>query len=161
MDTRLKRSTAFHPQTDGQTKVVNRTMVHLLRGYNSKHPKTWDESLPYLQFPFNRGIHGSTLKSPFEQQYKAHHDKHRVPCNFKEGDLVWLHLGKERLTGVGKKLKPIHYGPFKIIKQIGDNAFQLELPPYMHMYSVINAENLKLFEPSLLADPDEDTPSIS
>ncbi|KAI5335212.1 hypothetical protein L3X38_025345 [Prunus dulcis] len=66
MDTKFKRSTVFHPQTDGQTKVVNRTMVHLLRGYNSKHPKTWDESLPYLQFPFNRGIHGSTLKSPLE-----------------------------------------------------------------------------------------------
>ena len=92
-----------------------------------------------------------------QQRYKARHDKHRVPCNFKEGDLVWLHLGKERLTGEGKKLKPIRYGPFKIIKQIGDNAFQLELPPYMHMYSVINAENLKLFEPSLLDDdPDED-----
>ncbi|CAL2244419.1 unnamed protein product [Prunus armeniaca] len=93
-----------------------------------------------------------------QQRYKARHDKHRVPCNFKEGDLVWLHLGKERLIGEGKKLKPIRYGPFKIIKQIGDNAFQLELPPYMHMYSVINAENLKLFEPSLLDDdPEEDT----
>ena len=66
MDTRLKHSTTFHPQTDGQTEVVNRTMVHLLRGYNSKHPKIWDESLPYLQFAFNRAIHGSTLKSPFE-----------------------------------------------------------------------------------------------
>ncbi|BFG20045.1 hypothetical protein CerSpe_063190 [Prunus speciosa] len=98
-----------------------------------------------------------------QQRYKAHHDKHRVPCNFKEGDLVWLHLGKERLTGEGKKLKPIRYGPFKIIKQIDDNAFQLELPPYMHMYLVINVKNLKLFEPSLLDDdPDEDTrlPSV-
>ncbi|CAL8998775.1 unnamed protein product [Prunus brigantina] len=98
-----------------------------------------------------------------QQRYKARHDKHRVPCNFKEGDLVWLHLGKEWLTGEGKKLKPIRYGPFKIIKQIGDNAFQLELPPYMHMYSVINAENLKLFEPSLLDDDlEEDTrlPSV-
>ncbi|CAL9019280.1 unnamed protein product, partial [Prunus brigantina] len=93
-----------------------------------------------------------------QQRYKTRHDKHRVPCNFKEGDLVWLHLGKERLTGEGKKLKPIRYGPFKIIKQIGDNAFQLELPPYMLMYSIINAENLKLFEPFPLDDdPDEDT----
>ena len=98
-----------------------------------------------------------------QQRYKTRHDKHRVLCTFQEGDLVWLHLGKERLQGEGKKLKPIRYGPFKIIKQIGDNAFQLDLPPYMHMYSVINAENLKLFEPSLLDDdPDEDTrlPSV-
>ncbi|CAL2270811.1 unnamed protein product [Prunus armeniaca] len=163
MDTILKISTAFHPQTYGQMEVINRTMVHLLKGYNSKHPKTWDENLPYLQFAFNRVIHYSTLKTPFEQQYKARHDKHRVLCNFKEGDPVWLHLGKKRLTGEGNKLKPIHYGPFKIIKQMGDNAFQLELPLYMHMYSVINAGNLKLFEPSLLDnDPDEDTslPSV-
>ncbi|KAM1527565.1 hypothetical protein TB2_016614 [Malus domestica] len=58
-----------------------------------------------------------------QQRYKNRHDKHRVPCKFKEGDLVWLHLGKERLQGEGKKLKPIRYRPFKIIKQIGDNAF--------------------------------------
>ena len=43
MDTKFKKSTDFHPQTNGQTEVVNRTIVHLLRGYCSKHPKLWDE----------------------------------------------------------------------------------------------------------------------
>jgi hypothetical protein len=43
MDTKLKKSTTFHPQTDGQIEVVNRTMVHLLRGYSNKHPTLWDE----------------------------------------------------------------------------------------------------------------------
>jgi hypothetical protein len=43
MDTKLKRSIAFHPQTDGQIEVVNRTMVLFLRGYCNKHPKIWDE----------------------------------------------------------------------------------------------------------------------
>jgi hypothetical protein len=48
MDTKLKKSTSFHLQTDGQTEVVNHTVVHLLRAYCSKHPKLWDEHLHYV-----------------------------------------------------------------------------------------------------------------
>ena len=66
MDTKLKRSTSFHPQIDGQTEVVNRTMVHALRIYNSSHPKTWDESLPYIHHSYNRAMHHSIGVSPFE-----------------------------------------------------------------------------------------------
>jgi hypothetical protein len=66
MDTKLKYSTSFHPQTDGQTEVVNRTLVQLLRGYNNKHPKTWDEQTIYIQHSYNRELHSSTNKSPFE-----------------------------------------------------------------------------------------------
>jgi hypothetical protein len=53
MDAKLKRSTTFHPQTDGQTKVVNRIVVLLLRDYCSKHPKLWDEQIPYVQHAYN------------------------------------------------------------------------------------------------------------
>ena len=66
MDTKLKKSTAFHPQTDGQTEVVNKTIVHLLRGYCSKHPKLWDEYLHYIQHAYNRAKYSSTNTSPFE-----------------------------------------------------------------------------------------------
>jgi hypothetical protein len=66
MDTKLKKSTTFHPQTDGQTEVVNRTVVHILQGYCAKHPKLWDEQLHYVQHAYNRAIHSSTQKSPFE-----------------------------------------------------------------------------------------------
>lgn len=40
-----------------------------------------------------------------------------------------------------------------IVNKIGDNTFQLDLPPYMEMHYVINAENLKLLDPFML---DED-----
>lgn len=65
LDTTLSRSTSFHPQTDGQTKVVKTKLVHLLRGYNHGHPKTWDESLPYIQHSYNRAIHSSTNMAPY------------------------------------------------------------------------------------------------
>jgi hypothetical protein len=66
MDTKLKRSTTFHPQTYGKMEIVNRTLVQLLRGYNQKYPKTWNENLIYTQHSYNRAVHPYTDKSPFE-----------------------------------------------------------------------------------------------
>jgi hypothetical protein len=56
----------FPPLTDGQTKVINQMIVHILCMYNSKHPHTWDESLPYFQHIYNRALHSSTEHSPFQ-----------------------------------------------------------------------------------------------
>ncbi len=61
----LRFSTAFHPQTDGQTEVVNRTLVHSLRSYFSKN-KQWDTYLHIIQHSYNRATHSSTGFSPFE-----------------------------------------------------------------------------------------------
>ena len=41
-------------------------IVHILRMYNSKHPRTWDESLPYVQHIYNRALHSSTSHNPFQ-----------------------------------------------------------------------------------------------
>ena len=59
------------------------------------------------------------------------------------------------MQGEGKNLKPIHYGPFKILEKIGTNAFKLDFPPYMQIYSVINVDNLRLFEHPLIDDQGE------
>lgn len=66
MDTKLKINMKFHPQIDRQIEVVNRTMVHLLRGYCGKHPNLRDEHPPYVQHSYNRAVHSSTQHSPFE-----------------------------------------------------------------------------------------------
>jgi len=66
MDIKLKRSTTFHPQTDGKTKLFNRKLVHLLRVYNKKNLNTWDENLIYIQHSYNKAYHTSTSKSHFE-----------------------------------------------------------------------------------------------
>jgi hypothetical protein len=65
-------------------------------------------------------------------------------------------MSKEILKGEGKKLKPIRYGTFTILEKSGTSAFHLDLPPYMQIYSVVNVENLKLFEPPMIMNKDEE-----
>ncbi|XP_074278633.1 uncharacterized protein LOC141602227 [Silene latifolia] len=62
-------------------------------------------------------------------KYKEKANKHRKQPVFKEGDLVWLHLRKERFPSKRKnKLMPRADGPFKILECYGSNAYKLELP---------------------------------
>ena len=97
-----------------------------------------------------------------QSKYKVRHDKHRIDHDFQVGDKVWLHISKERLQGGGKNLKPIRYGPFNIMEKIGNNTFRLDFPPYMQIYSVVNVENLRLYEPPMIIDQEENVyiPSI-
>jgi hypothetical protein len=66
LNTKLTKSTTFHPQTNGQTEVFNRMILHILHMYNSKNPCTWDEILPYVQHNYNRALHSSTSHIPFQ-----------------------------------------------------------------------------------------------
>ena len=66
LGTKFTKSTAFHPQTNGQIEVINRMIVHILHMYNSKHPRTWVESLPYVKHIYNRSLHISIGHNPFQ-----------------------------------------------------------------------------------------------
>ena len=69
MGIKLLFSTTAHPQTDGQTKVVNITLGALLRATIGKNLRDWDLCLPVVEFAYNRTIHSSTQKTPFEIVY--------------------------------------------------------------------------------------------
>jgi hypothetical protein len=49
----------------------------------------------------------------------------------------------------------LRYGPLDALEKVGDNAYRINLPPYMHIYSVVNVKNLKLYEPSMLDREEE------
>ena len=66
---RLLFSTTCHPQTDGQTEVVNRTLSMLLRTMIKKNLKEWEDCLPHVEFAYNRAVHSTTHMCQFEIVY--------------------------------------------------------------------------------------------
>jgi hypothetical protein len=69
LKTDLKFSSSHHPQTDGQTEVVNRSLGNLLRCLVGDKPTGWDLILPQAEFAYNNSVNRSTGKSPFQIVY--------------------------------------------------------------------------------------------
>jgi hypothetical protein len=67
--TKLCMSSSYHPQTDGQTEVVNRTLEQYLRCFAGDQPRKWVEWIPWAEFSYNTSIHSSTKMTPFEAVY--------------------------------------------------------------------------------------------
>jgi hypothetical protein len=55
-----------HSRIYPRTEVVNRMIVHILHMYNSNNPRTWDESLPYVQHSYKWALHTSIDHIPFQ-----------------------------------------------------------------------------------------------
>lgn len=64
-NTELNFSSAYHPQTDGQTEVVNRSLENLLRCSVGDHLRSWDVKLCVAEFAHNQAVNRSTGFSPF------------------------------------------------------------------------------------------------
>jgi hypothetical protein len=69
VNTRLNFSSAYHPQSDGQTEVVNRSLGNLLRSLVGDQLKSWDKKLGQAEFAHNHAVNRSTKLSPFEIVY--------------------------------------------------------------------------------------------
>ena len=69
LDVHQMKTTAYHPQCNGQTERLNRTLQVMLANYVNENKDDWDEYLPLLQFAYNTAIHTTTKSSPFELMY--------------------------------------------------------------------------------------------
>nr|GEV03011.1 putative mitochondrial protein [Tanacetum cinerariifolium] len=69
LQVKLKLSTAYHPQTDGKTEVVNRCLGCYLRCMCGEKPKEWVKSFPLAKFWYNTNFHSAINTTPYETFY--------------------------------------------------------------------------------------------
>jgi hypothetical protein len=80
---------------------------------------------------------------------KAPHDQHLTPLEFQLGDNT-VETRQQRFKGKHHKLHLLRYGPYKIMERVGGNAYKCKLPPQLGIHVVLNINNPKRFEQSLL-----------
>ncbi|WVZ70959.1 hypothetical protein U9M48_019588 [Paspalum notatum var. saurae] len=163
LDTRLRFSTAYHPQTDGQTERTNQILEDMLRACAIQYGTSWDKCLPYAEFFYNNSyqasekqVFGPDIIQDAEQQLRivqenlrvaqskqrSYADVRRRNLTFKVDDDVYLKVspmrGIRRFNMKGK-LAPKYIGPFKIPESKGEVAYRLELPPSLSVKEVLKS----------------------
>ena len=89
LGTKLKFSTAFHPQTDGQSERTIQVLEDMLRASALDLGGNWDKQVPLMEFAYNNGYHTSIEMAPFEALYGR---KCRTP-------ICWDEVGERKLLG--------------------------------------------------------------
>ena len=89
LGTDLSMSTAYHPETDGQSERTIQTLEDMLRACVIDFRKGWVKHLPLVEFSYNNSYHASIKTAPFEELYGR---KCRSP-------VCWAETGESQLTG--------------------------------------------------------------
>ncbi|XP_076940234.1 uncharacterized protein LOC143609341 [Bidens hawaiensis] len=88
LGTRIDLSTAYHPQTDGQSERTIQTLEDLLRACVLDFKGNWDQHLPLIEFSYNNSYHSSIQAAPYEALYGR---KCRSP-------LCWTEVGDTQIS---------------------------------------------------------------
>ncbi|GKB05664.1 putative reverse transcriptase domain-containing protein [Tanacetum coccineum] len=153
LGTRLDMSTAYYPQTDGQSECTFQTLEDMLE----RRPDFGGSGDVHLRCV------GEKYSSPIcgIDDWRSYDDKRRKPLEFSVGDYVLLKVspwkGVVRFRKKGK-LEPRFVRPFKIIKKVGPVAYRLDLPEELDgVHDTFHILNLKkcLVDPILKVSLDE------
>ncbi|GJR25862.1 putative reverse transcriptase domain-containing protein [Tanacetum coccineum] len=168
LGTRLDMSTAYHPQTDGQSERTIQTLEDMLRACVLDFGGSWDVHLPLVEFSYNNMQETTEKISQIKDRLKAardrqksYADKRRKPLEFSVGDYVLLKVSPWKgVVRFGKKgkLAPRFVGPFEIIEKVGPVAYRLDLPEELNgVHDTFHVSNLKkcLADPTLKVPLDE------
>jgi len=100
---KLRMSSAYHPQTDGQPERTIQSLEDLLRVCVLEQGGTWDSHLPLIEFTYNNNYHSSIRMTPFEALYGR---RCKTPlCRFESGESVVL--GPDIVQQTTEKVKLI------------------------------------------------------
>nr|GFA43379.1 retrotransposon protein, putative, Ty3-gypsy subclass [Tanacetum cinerariifolium] len=155
--TRLKFSTIFHPQTDGQTERTIQTLKDMLRSCALKKcraPICWDQiGERVIEGPEMIEVTNAKVAVAKEKlkeariRQKSYTDKHRRSLEFQPGDHVFLKVSPARGVrrfGIKGKLSPHFIGPFEILDRVGEVSYRLALPPQLsHVHDVFHVSLLR------------------
>ena len=89
MGTQLTMSTAFHPQTDGQSERTIQVLEDMLLACVLDHKGSWEEHFPLVEFAYNNNYQASIQMAPYEALYGR---PYRSP-------LCWTEVGESSITG--------------------------------------------------------------
>ncbi|WVZ83779.1 hypothetical protein U9M48_030884 [Paspalum notatum var. saurae] len=114
--TELRMSSAYHPQSDGQTERVNQSVEAYLRCFSHAYPSQWSHWLPLAEFWYNTNVHSVLDKTPFESSVapRSHH-----------------------------KLAFRYFGPYRILRKIGSVAYKLQLQDTTYVHPIFHVSLLK------------------
>ncbi|KAL2230915.1 UNVERIFIED_CONTAM: Transposon Tf2-11 polyprotein [Sesamum indicum] len=124
---KLQFSTAFHPQTDGQSERTIQTLEDMMRACIIEFKGNRDDHLPLMKFAYNNSFHSSIA----QDRQKSYVDKHRKEMEYEVGKKVFLKVSPWRgILRFGKqgKLSPRYIGLYEILERVGPLAHRLALP---------------------------------
>ncbi|GJY65593.1 putative reverse transcriptase domain-containing protein [Tanacetum coccineum] len=151
-------STAYHPETDGQSQRTIQTLEDMLRVCVVNFGICWVKHLPLVEFSYNNSYHASIKAAPFEALYgrkccspvcwaESYADLKRKPMEFQVRDRVMLKVSPWKgVVQFGKqgKLNPRCVGPFKVLEKVISVAYKIDLPQELsRVHSTFHVSNLK------------------
>ncbi|GJR76902.1 putative reverse transcriptase domain-containing protein [Tanacetum coccineum] len=152
LGTNLDMSTAYHPQTEGQSERTIQTLEDMLRACVIDFGKGWVNHLPLVEFSYNNSYHASIKAAPFEALYDR---KCRSP-------VCWAEVGEVQLTGpeivqettekviqIKQRIQVARdrqksYADLKLLEKVGAIYYKLELLKSMRqVHNTFYVSNLK------------------
>nr|GEU81798.1 putative reverse transcriptase domain-containing protein [Tanacetum cinerariifolium] len=164
LGTNLDMSTAYHPQTDGQSERIIQMLEDMLRACVIDFESSWDLHLPLVEFSYNNSYHASIKAAPYEALYERKcrspvcwsevgdsqlTNKRAKPLEFEVGDMLLLKVSPwkgDECFGRRGKLSSCYIGTFKILARVGLVAYTLEfLEVLKGIHSTFHVSNLKKY----------------